>query len=144
MVSPPQKGITRVSLEGDPPLPPEAGLNLNLDSYQSDEQGSQVVSWAFPVSFVQPDLTSLPRWERLPPLDQHIWWYLAGVALPAGPGCPATNKEVKILPFKSRTTSPEVLQEGSDTERAPKLSGSKFSKQGGSDSADSSPKVEPR
>jgi hypothetical protein len=40
--------------------------------------------------------------------------------------------------------SPLLLQKGSTvTERAPKLSGSKFIKQAGSNSADSSPKAEP-
>jgi hypothetical protein len=42
----PQKGVTQVSLGVDqtPSLPPKAGLNLNLGSYQSDEWGSQVGS----------------------------------------------------------------------------------------------------
>jgi hypothetical protein len=39
---------------------------------------------------------------------------------------------------------PEMLQEVTETERAPKLLGSKFIKQAGSYSADSSPKAECR
>jgi hypothetical protein len=43
----PKKAVTRVFLLGvdqTPLLPPEAGLNSNLGSYQSDEWGSQVGS----------------------------------------------------------------------------------------------------
>jgi hypothetical protein len=42
----PQKGVSQVSLRVDqaPLMPPEAGLNLNPDFYQSDEQDSQVGS----------------------------------------------------------------------------------------------------
>jgi hypothetical protein len=41
-----KKGITRLSLGVDQTslLPPEAGLNANLGSYQSDERGSLVGS----------------------------------------------------------------------------------------------------
>jgi hypothetical protein len=50
----PQIGSLGGSLGGDQSLllPPEAGLNLNLGSYQSDELGSQVGSQAFPGSFM--------------------------------------------------------------------------------------------
>jgi hypothetical protein len=63
-------GYLCVSLGVDqtPLLPPEAGLNLNQGSYQSDEQGSQ----AFLSSFVWPKLASLVHQERGSfPLDQH-------------------------------------------------------------------------
>jgi hypothetical protein len=45
-VSPPKRALLRCLLRVDQTslLPPEAGLNLNPDSYQSDEQGSQVDS----------------------------------------------------------------------------------------------------
>jgi hypothetical protein len=45
-------------------MPPEAGLNLNPDFYQSDEQDSQVGSWAFTSSFVQTELDSSVFQER--------------------------------------------------------------------------------
>jgi hypothetical protein len=49
-----------------PLLPPEAGLNLILGSYQSDEWGFQVGSWAFPGSFLQPELTSSAHQRETP------------------------------------------------------------------------------
>jgi hypothetical protein len=57
----PKQALLRCLLRVDqtPLLPPEAGLNLNPVSYQSDEQGSQVGSQVFPRSFVQP---VLPPW----------------------------------------------------------------------------------
>jgi hypothetical protein len=61
----PQNVVTRVSLlevDQTPLLPPEAGLNLNQDSYQSDEWGSQVGSQAFPGSFC--DQNSPPLFTR--------------------------------------------------------------------------------
>jgi hypothetical protein len=70
-----------------PHLPPEADLNLNLGSYQSDEWGSQVGSQVFPGSLVQQKLTSLARQERVSlPWINLVQWRLAGVALTAGQG----------------------------------------------------------
>jgi hypothetical protein len=51
----PQKAVTRVPLLGVGQtllLPPEADLNSNLGSYQSDERGSQHGSQAFQGSFL--------------------------------------------------------------------------------------------
>jgi hypothetical protein len=68
----PKKGTTWVSLGGDqsPLLPPEAGLNLNLGSYQSDEWGPRLV----PEPFQAP----LGNWSffgslgvKFPPPDPH-------------------------------------------------------------------------
>jgi hypothetical protein len=60
-----QKGGYSVSLGVDqaPLLPPNAGLNLNLVSYQSDKWDSQVGSQAFLGSSMQPELTSLAHGE---------------------------------------------------------------------------------
>jgi hypothetical protein len=62
----PKKAVTRVSLEvgQSPLLPPEAGLNSNPGSHQSDEWGSQVGSRAFLGSFVQLELASLAHQEK--------------------------------------------------------------------------------
>jgi hypothetical protein len=66
----PQKAVTRMSLRVDqtPLLPPEAGLNLNLDSYQCNEQCFQFGSRAFPGSFVQLELTG-----REAPSPESTW-----------------------------------------------------------------------
>jgi hypothetical protein len=205
----PLKAVTRVSLGVDqtPHLPPNAGLNLNPDSYQSDEQGSQVGSWAFPGSCVQPELTSSACQSRgsLSWINT-VQWHLAGAAFLVFWGHKASDKEVKHHPPNPRWTPrnvagglrqrlrgqqsfweagllskpavtqrthvqrpspenkggfpyiplcnwnsrlgmlsqwqggensspPEILQEGSDRDRAPKLSGSKFIKQNSSNSA---------
>jgi hypothetical protein len=53
-----------LGVDQSPLLPPETGLNLNLVSYQSDEQVSQFGSQAFLGSFVQMKLTSLVHWEK--------------------------------------------------------------------------------
>jgi hypothetical protein len=63
MVSP-QKGRSLLGLDQTRLLPPEAGLNLNPSSYQSEEQGSQIGSRAFPGSFVQTELTFSAHRER--------------------------------------------------------------------------------
>jgi hypothetical protein len=41
----------------------------------------------------------------------------AGAALPAGWKHWISNKEVKTLPSESQTSTPEMLQEGSDRDR---------------------------
>jgi hypothetical protein len=89
----PKGGYSGVSLGVDQTylLPPEAGLNSNLGSYQSYEQGSQDGSQTFPGSFVLLKLTSSVHWEKDSlPLDQyisgtwqgHLTWQ-AGVTEPA-------------------------------------------------------------
>jgi hypothetical protein len=89
-------------------------------------------------------LLGLPG-ERIPPLDQH------GLVAP-GRGDPpsrlgywAGNKEVKA-PLSKSWVSPEKYcrRVQTETEMAPKLSGSKFIKQANSNSADSCPKAEPQ
>jgi hypothetical protein len=71
-----------------PLLPPESGLNLNPGSYQSDEQGSQAGSRAFPGSFVQLELTfQLAGREASFLWINTVEWHLAEEALPVGQGC---------------------------------------------------------
>jgi hypothetical protein len=118
MVSP-QKAVTRVSLGVDqtPSLPPEAGLNLNLGSYQSDEQGSQVGSCAFPGSFVQPELTSSACWERDSlSLDQHSPDPVVPGrgSPPGGPGMLSWPQGGKNTTLQIPGRPPKMLQEGSD------------------------------
>jgi hypothetical protein len=123
----------------------QAGLNLNSSSYQSDEWGSQVGPWAFLGSFVQLELASLTCQERgsLPQINI-VWWHLAVVALLVGQGCWASDKEIKTPSSKSWSGPQKCCRRAqTETERAQKLSGSKFIKQAGSDSVELSPKAEP-
>jgi hypothetical protein len=133
--------LIRLSLS----LPPKAVLNPNLGSYQADEQGSQIGFQAFPGSFVWSKLTSLVCWERgSPTSDQHILWYLAGTALPAGWGHWASDKEVKTPPWIPDTGDPRNVVGWLREKQTPKLLGSKFIKQADSNSEDLSPTAEPR
>jgi hypothetical protein len=138
------KGITLVSSRVDqtPLLPPEAGLNLNLGSYQYDEQGSLVGSWAFLGSFVQLELTSSACQEREASYPRSTrscgswqeWpsWWARDAELRQG----GENTTFQIPGEPS-----EMLQDSSDRDRE----GTKaFRKQASSYSADSCPKAEPR
>jgi hypothetical protein len=126
----PQKGVTQVSLGVDqtPSLPPKAGLNLNLGSYQSDEWGSQVGSWAFLGSFVWPNPTSLVHWERGSLPSHQLSSCGAWQGQPSW-GCWACDEEVKILLLNPGHEPLGMLQEVSDRDEAPKLFRSKFIKQ---------------
>jgi hypothetical protein len=73
-----------------------------------------------------------------------VWWHLAGVALSAGWGYLAGDKEVKI-PFPNPGHSPRnVVGQLRQRDRAPNLSGSKFIKQASSDLTDSHPNDDPQ
>jgi hypothetical protein len=58
-----------------------------------------------------------------------VWWYLAGVAFPTGRRHWASDKEVKTPPSKSQAGPQKCYRRAhTETERAPKLSESKFIK----------------
>jgi hypothetical protein len=142
----PKKGITQV--------PCESWSDSSSASWGSPEfepgflpvwwVSSQVGSWAFPGSFVQPELTSSAHWKRAPSPDQH------GPVAPGRGSPPGRLGTLNQWQGDKNTTlqisggPPEMLLEGSDRDwRAPKLSGSKFIKQASSNSADSCLKAEP-
>jgi hypothetical protein len=95
---------------------------------------------------MQLELASLAHWERgsLPQINM-VWCHLSGEALPVGWGHGTGVKELKTAPYQSWTNPQKCCRRAqTETEGAPKLLGSKFIKQVGSDSADLSPKAEPQ
>jgi hypothetical protein len=90
--------------QSETPQTPEASLNLNPGSYQSDEWGSQVDSRAFPGSFVHPEVNSSSCCERGSlPSDQYGLVAPGKVGPPGGPGILSQRQELKTLPSKSQT-----------------------------------------
>jgi hypothetical protein len=87
---------------------------------------------------------NLPPWltKRGAPFPwiNTVWWCLAGVALPASQRQGGENTNLYILPDPQKC----CRRAQTETEKAPKLSGSKFIKQASSNSADSSPKTGPQ
>jgi hypothetical protein len=122
-----KKGVTQVSLGVDqtPLLPPEAGLNSNPGSYQSDEWGSQVGSWDFLGSFVQLEHTTSAGWERgslpLRSTQSSGSWQRAWDVEPVTGG---ENTTLWILGKHPRNIAGGFRQR----QKAPKLLGSKFIK----------------
>jgi hypothetical protein len=98
MVSPPKWWLPGVPLGGDqaPLLPPEAVLNLNQYSYQSDEQCSPPLagSCASLGSVVHPRPSPWLTERMNPPVVQSVHWHLVG-SPPGGPGgCISVTMEV--------------------------------------------------
>jgi hypothetical protein len=92
---------------------------------------------------------NLPPWltvrEATSPRINMVRRHLAGLTLLAGWGPWASNKEVKTLPSKSWMSCQKCCRRTqTETERAPKLLGSKFTREASSCSADSSPEADPR
>jgi hypothetical protein len=144
MVSLLKRVVTRVPFGSwsDSPSASWGRPEFEPGSYHSDEWGSQVGSWAFPVSFVQLELALSACWREAPSpgttcshgrggppsrLGMLSWWQGGENATFQIPGRPQKC----------------CRRAQTETERAPKLSGSKFIKQTSSDSVDWCPKAEP-
>jgi hypothetical protein len=102
-----------LGVDQTPLLPPEAGLNLNPSSYQSDEWGSQVGSWAFLGSFVQPEHTSSAHQEK-GSLSQNNKVVPGRGSPPVRPGMLSQWQAVENTILQIQDKPLEMLQEGSD------------------------------
>jgi hypothetical protein len=88
----PQKVVT---ISWSPPLlPPQAGLNLNLGSHQSDEHCSQVDSCASLGSIVQPRPSPRLAWGMNPPTGSSCPLACGGISSQWFGACTMVTREV--------------------------------------------------